>query len=171
AAQVVERLRRDGFAPAAPRAEHERRRGPVPLPGALAGRERDALEAELAGSFGTKHALRLVRTYGRLAEQLLREARARPELAAPAAPGAAVLRVELVHALESEWAATLTDLLARRTMVGLDADFGLGAAHAAARALVELGVWDAARADEELAAYRREAEAHRAAAARCTASA
>ncbi|MGB7216962.1 MAG: glycerol-3-phosphate dehydrogenase/oxidase, partial [Gammaproteobacteria bacterium] len=54
--------------------------------------------------------------------------------------------------------------LQRRVMLGLGADFGLDAARAAARALVELGVWDAARAADELAAYRRHAEAHRAAA-------
>src|SRR5690606_1384488 len=166
AEQVVRRLRRDGFAPAGGRAEREHREDLERLPGAIAGRERDALEAELAGVFGARHAARLVRTYGRIAEGLLRDAAARPELAAPAASGSAVLRVELVHALESEWATSLIDLLQRRVMVGLDADFGLGAADAASRALVELGVWEAVRAADELAAYRRHAKAHRAAAVR-----
>jgi len=164
AAQVMGRLARDGFMPADGEAERVRRAGR--LPGAIAGRERGALEAELAGSFGERHAARLIRTYGRIAERLLRDAGLRPELAAPAAPGSALLRVELVYALESEWAASLIDLLQRRVMLGLDADFGLGAADAASRALVELGVWDAARAADELAAYRRHAETHRAAAAR-----
>lgn len=163
AAQVLARLARDGFAPASTIAVG-RERGDERLPGAIAGRERDALQAELIGAFGAPCAHRLVWTYGRIAERLLSDAAARPELALPAAPGSALLRVELVHALESEWAVSLIDLLQRRVMLGLGADFGLDAARAAARALVELGVWDAARAADELAAYRRHAEAHRAAA-------
>jgi hypothetical protein len=38
-------------------------------------------------------------------------------------------------------------------MAGLDADFGLRAAPAAATTLTRLGIWDSARAAHELAAY------------------
>jgi len=75
-----------------------------------------------------------------------------------------VLVAELVYALEREWAVTLEDLLQRRCMAGLGADFGLGAAHGAATALVRLGVWDAARASAELNTYVTLAARHRVAA-------
>jgi hypothetical protein len=45
-------------------------------------------------------------------------------------------------------------------MAGLNADFGLGAARGAAAALVRLGLWDSARAADELAAYRELAARH-----------
>jgi hypothetical protein len=45
-------------------------------------------------------------------------------------------------------------------MAGLDADFGLRAAPAAADALTRLGIWDAARAADELASYRELAARH-----------
>src|SRR5690606_27700845 len=114
-------------------------------------------------AFGQRGAARLVRTYGGLSERMLRAARERPELARPVGPGAELLVVELVHALETEWAESLVDVLQRRTMLGLGADFGSAEAPLAAAALVELGLWDHARAADELAAYRRFAAAHRAA--------
>jgi glycerol-3-phosphate dehydrogenase len=167
AAQVLRRLRRDGLAgstrrDAPGRAEAKAGGWHGSLPGAIAGAERDALGADLADAFGERRAARLLRTYGRIAERLLAAARARPELAQAAAPDTQLLRVELVHALESEWAVTLVDVLQRRSMLGLGADFGLAEAPAAAQALVELGLWDRAREAEELAAYRSFAAAHRA---------
>jgi glycerol-3-phosphate dehydrogenase len=65
-----------------------------------------------------------------------------------------------LYAVEREWAVTLADVLQRRCMVGLDGDFGLGAAPAVADAFVRLGIWDAARAAHELAAYRELAVRH-----------
>src|SRR5690606_35307259 len=129
AADVLERLYRDG----APR----RGASAAPLPGAIAGAERAALEAELIEVFGERCAARLLRTYGGLSARLLRAARERPELAAPVGPGAELRVVELVHALETEWAESLIDLLQRRTMLGLGADFGSAEAPLAAAALVE----------------------------------
>jgi glycerol-3-phosphate dehydrogenase len=74
--------------------------------------------------------------------------------------GGRVLVAELVHALEHEWAWTLADILQRRCMAGLDGDFGLGVAGEAAAALERLGVWDRARAADELAGYRELAARH-----------
>jgi glycerol-3-phosphate dehydrogenase len=122
------------------------------LPGALAGRDRDRLLEELRGRFGERQAQRLLCTYGKLAVDVAALA-ARPELAARLGDSE-VLAAELVHGLTAEWAVTLEDLLQRRCMAGLDADFGLGAAPAAAAALERLGLWDSARAARELAAYR-----------------
>jgi glycerol-3-phosphate dehydrogenase len=123
-----------------------------PLPGTLAPADRDALLADLRDRLGDRAAQRLVRIYGNAAADIAVLA-ARPELSGQL-EGSEVLTAELVHALTKEWAVTLEDLLQRRCMAGLDADFGLRAAPAAAAALTRLGLWDAARAAHEVAAYR-----------------
>ena len=69
---------------------------------------------------------------------------------------------QLVHALEQEWATDLIDLLQRRSMAGLSADFGLGAASRACELLTRLGLWDAQRSAAELASYRAYAARFRA---------
>lgn len=123
-----------------------------PLPGALAPAERAALLADLRATLGERSALRLWRTYGGFAADVAALA-AQRELAEPLGDSG-VLAAELVYALTNEWAVTLEDLLQRRCMAGLDADFGLSTASAACAALVRLGLWDSARAARELAAYR-----------------
>ncbi len=125
-----------------------------PLPGAAAQAEREALLAALERSFGAATARRLWRTYGARAGALLERVRAEPALGRPAGPDGAPLAAELLHAVEREWATTLVDILQRRSMVGLGADFGLGCAPTAARVLRDLGVWDSDRAEQELEAYR-----------------
>jgi glycerol-3-phosphate dehydrogenase len=132
---------------------HER-----PLPGSLPAAERAALLAELRAKLGERQAQRLWRVYGRFAADVAALA-ARPELAAPL-DGGDVLTAELVHALTAEWAQTLEDVLQRRCMAGLAADFGVRTAAAAAAALERLGVWDAARAARELEHYRELAARH-----------
>ncbi len=172
AREVLDRLHRDGLArpassPGPDGSAHGRHptslHRDVPLPGAIRGEERSALAEELSAVFGARSATRLLGTYGRVADGLLAAARQRPELAGRTAPDAQLVKAELVHAFTAEWAGSLVDLLHRRTMLGLGADFGAREAPAAARALIELGVWDDARAVEELAAYRRFAARHRAA--------
>src|SRR5690606_1489914 len=157
AREVLARLERDGSEPRRGRGRggSGSPSGDEPLPGAITGAERAELEADLAAVFGARGAGRMLRTYGRLSARLVDDARARPELAKAAGPGAQLRVVELVHALESEWAESLVDLLQRRTMLGLDADFGSSEAPPAAAALVELGVWDDVRSADELAAYHR----------------
>jgi glycerol-3-phosphate dehydrogenase len=66
-----------------------------------------------------------------------------------------------VYALEREWAVTLEDLLQRRCMAGLNADFGLGAARGASAALTRLSIWDEVHAAAEQDAYRALAARHR----------
>ena len=150
AEQVMRRLRRDRVV--------EPHRGPAadpPLPGTADDATRDALLRELGQRFGEAVARRWWHTYGGLSEALLTVVAQQPELAAPAATGSALLRVELVRAIEAEWAGTLADVLQRRTMTGLGPSFGLDEAPAAAAALAELSIWDRARAEDELAGYRR----------------
>jgi glycerol-3-phosphate dehydrogenase len=129
-----------------------------PLPGALAPPDRDALLADLRRRFGDQQAQRLVRVYGKAAADVAALA-AQPELVGQLGDSD-VLTAELVHALTNEWAVTLEDLLQRRCMAGLDGDFGLRAAPAAAAALTRLGIWDSARAAHELAAYHELAARH-----------
>lgn len=161
ARQVLDRLHRDHDLPA-PAADDD-----DPLPGAAAPAARDALLAELAERFGPAEAARLWHTYGARAARLLERARADPALgesaaasldeggrASPTPAGPVPLGVELLHAVESEWALTLVDILQRRCMLGLGPDFGLAAAPAAAAALQRFGVWDRARAEQEVEGYR-----------------
>jgi glycerol-3-phosphate dehydrogenase len=126
----------------------------APLPGASAPDARAALRTELAARLGAAEADRLWHTYGDRAAQLLDRIRDRRDLGETPEPGVTPLPAELVHALESEWAVTLVDILQRRCMLGLGADFGHRAAAASAETLRRLGVWDRARAEQEIEGYR-----------------
>jgi glycerol-3-phosphate dehydrogenase len=130
-----------------------------PLPGALAAAERAELLRELGTALGAAHAARLWSVYGGAARKVAAIARERG-LLDEVAPGTGMLAAEAVYALECEWAQTLVDVLQRRTMAGLAADFGLRAAAACAERLSELGVWDRAGAAAELEAYRDYARRH-----------
>lgn len=131
------------------------------LPGALPEAERDALLADLSAAFNVDQAARLWRIYGAAAREILDAARGSRELARVVGPTSRCLVAELVHAFEREWAATLIDVLQRRCMAGLDADFGLRTAPAAAQCLVRLGLMDRGRAEKELDDYRRYARRFR----------
>jgi glycerol-3-phosphate dehydrogenase len=135
------------------------------LPGALDARERDELLAEVGAALGRAQAARLWRVYGSCAAAIAKLARGDRELAARLGPGSgdsAPLAAELVHARDAEWARTLDDMLQRRCMAGLDADFGLDVAEPAARCLERLGIWDATQAAGELESYRAHARRQRA---------
>jgi glycerol-3-phosphate dehydrogenase len=160
AEDVLRKLR--GELPRALQAHPTRTR---PLPGTLDPAARDALLAEIGERLGASQARRLWNVYGGAAREVALLA-AQPGLGAPVAAADGVLVAELVYACEREWAVTLEDLLQRRCMAGLDADFGLGAARGAASALARLKIWDAERAAAELSDYSALAVRHRAGAAR-----
>jgi glycerol-3-phosphate dehydrogenase len=124
------------------------------LPGTLSAPARDALICELADRFGAVQAERLWRIYGGGARDLLTRVHEQADLAEPFCAATGALAAELVHAIETEWAVTLADLLRRRTMTGWSPDFGLGAAVEAAERLRRLGIWDRPRTEQELGAYR-----------------
>ncbi len=128
--------------------------GEEPLPGARG--DLDAMRSELAARVGCddRAARRLVRIYGVRAREVVALADADRTLAAPLDPATGALAAEVVWAFEHERARTLADVLLRRTMVGLGPTVGLGPdAAAAAVARDHLG-WSAARAVEEVEAYR-----------------
>jgi glycerol-3-phosphate dehydrogenase len=98
---------------------------------------------------------RLVATYGSETEAVLAGVAADPRLAAPVAPGAALLAAEVHYAIEHEMALGVEDVLDRRTRLLLFArDQGLGAVEGVAAIMsVRLG-WDTERTRAEVAAYR-----------------
>lgn len=135
-----------------------------PLPGAVP--DRDALVARLdaeARSLGLARDQleRLVRIYGARAARLLARVARDRRLAERLAPGSAAARVEAYHAALDEDAATLADLLLRRTALGLEPDRGLGVAAGAADALAQALGWDRARGEAELESYRAAVAAER----------
>ncbi len=128
--------------------------GEEPLPGARG--DLGAVRRELAAGAGCddRAARRLVRIYGVRAREVVALADADRALAAPLDPATGALAAEVVWACEHERARTLADVLLRRTMVGLGPTVGVGPdAAAAAVARDHLG-WSAARAAEEVEAYR-----------------
>lgn len=127
----------------------------LPLPGA-AGIEVEAFRAGLIAVSGLPEATtsRLVDVYGRRAEHVLALARTDARLAEPFDQETGAIAAEVVFAVRDEHAVHLTDVLLRRTMVGLAPHAGIGPDEAAADVAVEHLGWDVARAGDEVAAYR-----------------
>ncbi|OLC52412.1 MAG: hypothetical protein AUH85_17240 [Chloroflexi bacterium 13_1_40CM_4_68_4] len=104
-----------------------------PLPGA--GASQDLREEGLELGLAADQVDRLLSVYGSMTRDLLARIEGEPSLRLRVAPGSAATRVEVVHAIESEDAATLPDVLLRRTCLGLARDRALPLA----RAVAELG--------------------------------
>jgi glycerol-3-phosphate dehydrogenase len=123
------------------------------LPGAV---DVEALVASLAADaarlgLASDQLRRLAGVYGAMTHELLARIARDRALAARLAPDSAATRVEVVHAVEAEDAATLADVLLRRTCLGLARDRALPLAQAAA----EVVGWGQA----EVTAYREEVRA------------
>jgi glycerol-3-phosphate dehydrogenase len=107
------------------------------LPGAV---DVEALVASLgvdAARLGLAHdqLQRLASVYGAMTHELLARIAHDRSLARRLAPDSAATRVEVVHAVAAEDAATLADVLLRRTCLGLARDRALPVAQAAAEVL------------------------------------
>jgi glycerol-3-phosphate dehydrogenase len=101
--------------------------------------------------------------YGHAAHDVLAVARERGELAQPIVPDLPDLLAEVVHAARRSQAASLGDVLLRRTRLGLLAGRDLGASgpvaeRVAAAMAAELG-WDGAATAAKLDGWRAEAAA------------
>jgi glycerol-3-phosphate dehydrogenase len=95
---------------------------------------------------------RLARGYGSEVSRVLDAIVSEPDLGRPLGPSCPITRAEVLDALRHEMAATLADVLLRRTEAGALAHPGAGAAREAAALMSrELG-WDQARIERELAA-------------------
>ncbi len=97
---------------------------------------------------------RLLRIYGTRAAEVLDFADGAPELREPFDADSGALGAEVVFALRTELAETLTDVIQRRTLVGYDADVGLAAIDAAAELAVRHLGWSDARAAREADVFR-----------------
>ena len=102
----------------------------IPLPGGTTGEFGAFLRRslpDLVGRSGLSAAAvtRLLDRYGSRAVRLIELLRCEPELAAPLAPGTALLGVEVAYACDAELARTPEDVLRRRTPVALGRGRGL----------------------------------------------
>lgn len=139
------------------------------LPGAVGWPEDDdasdvARQIEEAGEglISEPTALLLASVYGMRGLDVAGRARADQALAAPLVPGRPEILAQIDFAVEKELAATLIDVLSRRTQLFLrDLDQGLGAAPAVADRMAILLGWDEARKQAELAAYQAEVDRSR----------
>lgn len=134
----------------------------VPLAGAIGWEwlsERPQILARSAG-IDQEHIETLLERYGTLTKEIIALINAQPELGELLPGGETHLKAEIVYAAATEGAVHLTDILARRTRISIEArDRGLTAApHAAALVAPILG-WDEARVAEEIDIYHRRVEA------------
>ncbi len=129
----------------------------VPLPGGESA-DLDALEEgvrrDAAGAVDDEVAAQLARTYGSGYSAVLHIVRQTPGSAARLVPDRPAIAAQVSHAVRSEMALTLTDLVTRRVPLGSMGHPGPAAARACADVMAhELG-WDAARIERELQGLR-----------------
>lgn len=129
----------------------------APLPGAPVGEEWSVARERLIARSALPPAVatRLVDTYGRTSLEIEALALRDPDLAEVVDPDSGAIAAEVVHAVRSEGAFTLEDVILRRTLIGINGDVGLAAAPAVAEVLETKCGWPADRVGSELAAYRR----------------
>jgi glycerol-3-phosphate dehydrogenase len=138
----------------------------VPLPGgAVADFDAFAAEFKVTSGLTDELAERLLRLYGARAPEVLEMAGEDPSLRMPLSEWATVetglLGAEVIYAFRREMAQTLSDVLLRRTMVGLGPRVGLDVDEAAARVAVEHLGWSEDRARTEVEDYRRYVERYK----------
>jgi glycerol-3-phosphate dehydrogenase len=127
----------------------------MPLPGGMT----DLPWGEFAASFARTSGLprqtveHLLRVYGARAPEVLATA-STPELREVFDPFTGAIAAEVPWAYHEEGARTLIDVIARRTMVGLGPDAGIGADATAAQVARDTLGWDSAKVDAEVDAYR-----------------
>jgi glycerol-3-phosphate dehydrogenase len=137
----------------------ESRTSKVPLPG---GETHDfgsfAAEFKATSGLADELAERLLKLYGVRAPDVLEMAGQDSSLRMPLGPSAAVetgiIGAEVLYAFRREMAQTLSDVLLRRTMVGMGPSVGLDVDEAAAQVAVKHLGWSEDRARSEVEAYR-----------------
>jgi glycerol-3-phosphate dehydrogenase len=121
-----------------------------PLPGAVGIDDaRHALESVTTLSPTGRR--RLLGIYGGRALQIAQRALADAELARTIAPGQEIISAEIAHVFEREMAATLTDAMHRRTMLGLSPDLGRACANDIAAVAARLQHWSDGERKRQLA--------------------
>ena len=100
---------------------------------------------------------RLLSIYGVRAPQVVALAREEKDLARVFDERSGALAAELVYGLKVESARTLTDVIMRRTMLGLNPDLPIGSVQLAAAMLAKHEGWDRGRTNREIDAYVKQA--------------
>jgi glycerol-3-phosphate dehydrogenase len=137
----------------------ESRTSKVPLPGGET-QDFDAFAAQFKATSGLTEELaeRLLKLYGVRSPDVLEMAGDDPSLRLPLGPSAkvesGVIGAEVLYAFRREMAQALSDVLLRRTMVGLGPSVGLDVDEAAAQVAVQHLGWSEERARNEVEAYR-----------------
>lgn len=133
--------------------------GKAPLPGG-ATEDFEAFAAEFKAHSGLADEIseRLLKLYGVRAPEVLALADDDPDLkmplSSPASLETGLLGVEVIWAFREEMAQKLTDVLLRRSMVGMGPNVGLDVDEAAAEVAVKHLGWDEERAEREVKEYR-----------------
>jgi glycerol-3-phosphate dehydrogenase len=131
----------------------------VPVPGGATG-DFKSFAARFKATSGLTDELaeRLLKVYGVRAPEVLDEAGDDHSLRVPLSPSATVesglLGAEVLYAFRHEMAQTLSDVLLRRTMVGLGPRVALDVDEAAAQVAVRHLGWSQERGDREVREYR-----------------
>jgi glycerol-3-phosphate dehydrogenase len=131
----------------------------APLPGSDT-KDFEAFSARFKATSGLADELaeRLLKLYGVRAPEVLDEAGEDPSLRVPLSPSATVetelLGAEVLYAFRREMAQTLSDVLLRRTMVGMGPHVALDVDEAAAQIAVDHLDWTQERAEREVREYR-----------------
>jgi len=144
----------------------ESRTARVPLPGGLvADYASFAAEFKVNSGLADELAERLLKIYGARAPDVLElagdDSSLRLPLGASATEETGLLGAEVIYAFERELAQTLSDVLLRRTMVGMGPSVGLDVDEAAARVAAEHLGWSEERARNEVEGYRRYVERYK----------
>jgi glycerol-3-phosphate dehydrogenase len=96
--------------------------------------------------------------YGSLAPELLARVEQDPRLGQRVCPNQPTILAQLSHAVESEWALSLGDILLRRTPLGLQVCQALDCLETAVDHVAPLLGWDGAEQRRQAEAYRAEIE-------------
>lgn len=124
----------------------------LPFPGAVF--DAAALKRDLtAAGLSEKSATRLIDLYGARARNVFAEAKSDPALLAVVHEATGAIGAEMVFAIRHEFAQSLADVMARRTLLAFAPGHGFEAIDAIADLLTSRFGWDAARRANEIAGY------------------
>ncbi|MGI8933839.1 MAG: FAD-dependent oxidoreductase [Phormidesmis sp.] len=127
-----------------------------PLPGAIL--PTDQRIAEATAAYGDRLSNptldHLFTLYGARVFNLLRLIDAAPDLAEPLVPGLPDIKAQVVYAVRAEMAYTIGDICRRRTMLSLQANYGLDALETISQTLQAHCGWSATDCEKAIANYK-----------------
>jgi glycerol-3-phosphate dehydrogenase len=96
--------------------------------------------------------------YGSMTPSVLERVDRDPSLAHKVCADSPTIAAQVEHAVQSEWAMSLGDVMLRRTSLGLQACQGLDCLDTVVDCVAALLGWDRAECDRQIATYHRELE-------------